>query len=580
MAKSTHSAPGGSAGLHALAWALLAAAAVGLYVSSYQGWGDPIIDLGRDLYLPSQILEGRVLYRDLLYNYGPAAPYLLAGAVALFGDGLRVFESFGILVGLATLGALYAVGVRLGGVLAGFSAALLFLVLSFFAASTWGCNFVLPYAYAATVGTAFATGSFALLLGYLYGGRSAPSLAWSVALLFAAVLSKPEVGFGIAAVHVLAWWAHQVPRRAVVLTLGAAALLGALFVAAFAARGGGEHALFAENLAKFAGDSGTAEFFKLVAGLDRPGPHLLRALTSAGKLGVVLLLAGFGGLALALAREKRYVRAAAAALALAACAALVWRWADVRLFQAAPLVALGALGYGLARDRKDPLVLLAAFVLFSAPRVVLQFHPMWYGFYLVVPSYPFLVYALGARAAARLPARRAAVAALAALAALLLGRFELAMARAYGDKTSVLVTSKGVMRDRPGGRVEAVAAFLDYAETRLAPARPSLVVMPEGVSLNYFTGMPNPTAYYLFTPPEVGSAEVEGRMVRELAAAAPDYLVLTSRDLSEFGRRGIGLDYALELGDWIRGAYDLERVFEGGGEEPWRLVLLRRRDAR
>ena len=69
-------------------------------------------------------------------------------------------------------------------------------------------------------------------------------------------------------------------------------------------------------------------------------------------------------------------------------------------------------------------------------------------------------------------------------------------------------------------------------------------------------------------------------MLRELEATRPELLLMTSRDLSEFGRRGIGLDYALELGEWIRGSYDLERVFEAAGDRPWRLLLLRRRDAK
>ncbi len=593
---------------HLLAWTVLSATGVALFISSFEGWGDPIIDLGRDLYIPSQLLEGRVLYRDLLYNYGPVAPYLLAGVVSVFGDGLGVFAAFGIFFGLATLGASYAVGNRLGGVPIGFSAAFLFLLLSFFANSTWGCNFVLPYSFAATVGTAFSMWSFFFLQRYLDGERadvdpkgrkhnadpkgrkrstdpkgrkrstdpSNTDLAWSVALLFAAMFSKLEIGFGIAAVHALAWWSHKIPRKAILLTLGSGALLALLFVATFAARGPTEHTLFGENLAKFAGDGESAAFFEVVAGLDRPGPRLLRALISAGQLGLLMLLAGFGGLAPELAKQRRWVAAAVAAAALAAGARLLWQWAEVPIFQATPLVILAVVGVCLVRDRKDPLLLLGAFAFFTGLRVLLRFHPMWYGFYLVVPAYLFVVYGLGVRAAEKLPARRTVVLALAVLALLLTWRFESAMWRSYRDKTSVLLTEKGSMRDVPDGLPETVAEFLDYAKTRLAPHKPKMVVMPEGVSLNYFTGFANPTAYYLFTPPEIGSAEVERRMIRELEATRPELLLLTSRDLSEFGRRGIGLDYALELGEWMRGSYELERVFE---VRSWRLVLLRRRDA-
>ncbi len=563
---------------HVIAGLVLAAVGAALFASSYQRWGHPIIDLGRDLYLPSQILEGRVLYRELLYNYGPLPPYLLALVVAVLGDTLPVFEGFGIAVGIATLGALYATGHRLGGCALGFSAALLFLVLSFFANSTWGCNFVLPYAYAATLGTALSLWSFYFLLRYLYDGRRGSSLAVSVGFLFGAVFAKQEVGLGIALLHGLAWWAHGVPRRSVLKILGLALVLGLVFVSAFAQRGPEEHALLAENLAKFVADPVSAPFFQMVAGLDRPQANLFRALESGARVAAVMLLAFFGSAVPRLVRQKRWGAGLASAAALGAGLWLVWSSADVRLFQATPLLALAVAGHQLVRNRRDPLLLLAAYTLFSAPRVLLQFHPMWYGFYLVVPAYAFLVYALGRRLAGPPDARPFVVAALVGLSLLTLWRFERAMWESHREMTIVLVTPKGTLRDYPVGRAEALQEFLDYAAERFGRGRPRMVVFPEGVSLNYFADVENPTAYYLFTPPEIGSPAVERRILDELHATRPEYVVITSRDVREFGRRQFGVDYALGLGAWIEQGYVLERGFGGGASGPWRLVLLRRRD--
>ncbi|MCP4204092.1 MAG: hypothetical protein GY769_19430 [bacterium] len=577
---------------HVVAWSLLVVTTALLFVSSFESWGEPIIDLGRDLYIPSQILEGRVLYRDLLYNYGPAAPYLLAAITALFGDALWVFAACGALTGVTAMVGLYGVGCALGGrgfrgAAVGFASAFLFLTLSFFTNSTGGANFVLPYSFAATFAAACSMGSFLLLLRHLYGARSPVSLSGSVLLLFAAVLSKQEIGLAIAAVHLLAWWAHRMPRKAILGTLASAALVAVLFLAAFAPREPHgdlealpEHGLFSENLTKFAGDSQSADFFKSVSGFDRPLENLVRTLVPVGKIALVLILAGVGVVATRFF-ERRYLGVVSAIALVALSAFLIWLWAEVRLFQATPVVAIVAMVGSLARDRRDPVLLLAAFAFLSGLRVLLQFHPMWYGFYLLVPSYAFVVYALGVRLPAALPHRfldrRATVAALAALALVLVGRFEMAMSRSHAEKTSTLITAKGMIRDYPTGRTESLNEFLDYAATRLAPENPTMVVLPEGVSLNYFTGFKNPTAYYLLTPVEIGSIEVERRMIRELDATKPDYLVTTSRDLSEYGRRGIGLDYAMELGDWIRASYDLERVFEADESEAWRVLLLKRR---
>jgi len=580
------SLPSGTRSLvpHLAAGSLLSILAVALFASSFEAWGHPIIDLGRDLYLPSQILDGRVLYRDLLYNYGPAAPYLLAALTALLGDALRVFEGVGLAIGAATLCALYGIGNRLGGVWTAFTSALMFLVLSFFANSTWGCNFVLPYSFAATLAIAGALWSFHWLHRYLFAGRQPRMLALSVAFLFLTLLSKQEVGIAIAGVHALAWWTHRVPRKAILATLGSGAFVGLLFVAVFWARTPAEHALFSENLTRFVGGDDTAGFFAGLAGVDRLGDNLLRSLAAAGKLSLVIALAGLGGPAARYFRGSRHAAAVTTALGLAAAALGIWRWADVRIFQGVPVLAAGALCYLMIKDRKDPLVLLSAFVLLTGSRVLLQYHPMWYGFYLAVPGYLFIAYVLIERlpkwSAARWLDRRATTGALIALALLVGWRFESAMLQSFRAKTGTLVTAKGSLRDDPGGRAETVSAFLEYVETEIASrggAPPTLVVLPEGVSLNYFTGFPNPTAYYLFTPIEISSPAVEARMIQELQSTRPEYLVMTSRQVTEYGRRGIGLDYAMELGAWIRRTYDLERLFEVAETGRWRLLLLKRR---
>jgi len=62
---------------------------------------DPIIDTGRDLYIPEQIRGGGVkLYRDILYYYPPLAPYLLALITAMTGSSLAAYTMIGAAIGL------------------------------------------------------------------------------------------------------------------------------------------------------------------------------------------------------------------------------------------------------------------------------------------------------------------------------------------------------------------------------------------------------------------------------------------------------------------------------------------------
>src|SRR6185436_19193189 len=57
---------------------LVVAVAIVALLQSWQRWLEPIIDTGRDLYIPEQLARGAKLYRDLRYQYPPLAPYLLA----------------------------------------------------------------------------------------------------------------------------------------------------------------------------------------------------------------------------------------------------------------------------------------------------------------------------------------------------------------------------------------------------------------------------------------------------------------------------------------------------------------------
>ncbi|NQU07977.1 MAG: hypothetical protein HQ583_05395, partial [Candidatus Abyssubacteria bacterium] len=547
-----------------------------LFMESYQRWGHPIIDLGRDLYLPSQILQGRVLYQELLYNYGPTVPYMLAGITAVFGDSLWVFVAVGLAIGVLTATALYAIGARLGGCATGFGSALMFLIYSFFANSTWGCNFVLPYSYSATLGAALGLWSFYFLYCYLYGERSPRSLAWSVVLLFAAVLTKHEIGMAVGLVHALSWWAHGIPRKTVAAIVGFGAVVGLLFLAAFAADDPGDHALLAENFLRYSKFT-EGLFFHRLGGLDQPTENMILTLKSSGQVAALILLASIAGAALPMIRQKKWIPVLAGIVAALACAWLVLRIADVRLFQAALPLALALTLYYAVRNRRDPLFLLSAFVALSALRIPLKFYPVWFGFYLVPPAFPFVIHALGVRATARLPGRRFVVFALGALAIVMLFRFQMSSSRSYRAMTSALVTPKGVLKDFPVGRAEAVADFLAYVEERFPEKKPTMVVFPEGVSLNYFTGMKNPTAYYLFIPPQISSPTVEERLLDELRAGQPEYIALTSRNTSEFGRKGFGVDYGLRVTAWINRAYSPERVFRGPEGTSWRLVLLRRR---
>ena len=65
-------------------------------------WGSFQIDNGRELYVPAEILKGKLLFRDLWYMYGPLAPYVKALLFWIFGVHLTVLYVFGLTLTFGT----------------------------------------------------------------------------------------------------------------------------------------------------------------------------------------------------------------------------------------------------------------------------------------------------------------------------------------------------------------------------------------------------------------------------------------------------------------------------------------------
>ena len=187
-----------------------------------------------------------------------------------------------------------------------------------------------------------------------------------------------------------------------------------------------------------------------------------------------------------------------------------------------------ALAYALARDRAGPLLLFAAFSVATTLRIPLAVSPVWYGFALVVPTYALIAYVC--RSAWWLP-----------LIALLCGRDLIEQQQRFAAKQFPIVSSRGTFYDWNADRARILNAFVAGLPGG------TLAVMPEGITLNYLT-----QTYHTFTPVETAYPEVERDIVRELTAHPPDRVAIVSRDVSEFGYRGFGLDYDQWIAAFLR----------------------------
>src|SRR5207253_11286613 len=110
---------------------------------------------------PGQPRLGPTLYAARRYQSPPLAPYLLAAITSFLGHSLLSYAIIGIGQSLIIAAGLWLALKRAASELAAFVATLFFIALSFTGASTWGANFVFPYAYGATLGVMFLVAALA-----------------------------------------------------------------------------------------------------------------------------------------------------------------------------------------------------------------------------------------------------------------------------------------------------------------------------------------------------------------------------------------------------------------------------------
>jgi hypothetical protein len=531
-----------------------------LFVVARQRSLEPIIDTGRDLYIPGAILDGKKLYRDLVYFYPPLVPYLLALLTRIVGRSLAAYSFIGAAIAAVVGITLYAVAKLVAGRLAAFVALLFFTGLNFTCTIGYGSNFLFPYAHEATFGVMFLLLTIFFLLRYAFEAASPANGAAVVLFSVLASWCKIELAAIVVVAVIAAVVVHRFPWRYALAYAGAMLLCISAASFFFADAPPARHWL-RDNIfpSTFIGGPAFYGFYARVFGLPRWRELLLDSAYGA------LVLCAFAGCLWVMERQSRR---AVITVALGALAILVAIGGDLHFFQAWTLLQLGLVIPAL-RGPRQPLATLLFFSAASSARIFLKLAPAWYGFVLTIPTYLLIVYVLFEY----LPERRLYSRRLSALwlafAVVIVARSVRQEVHDYQRKTAPVATRRGTFYEELS-RAAVLVPLLRAIET--SGAR-SLVVMPEGMALNYLTAVDTPLSYSTFTPIEAAHPVIEQRVLDELSARRPEVVAVVSRHVNEFGYRGFGVDYDLRLADFVRRQYTPIGRWENG--ENW-AVLLRR----
>ena len=581
------------------AWAPLARVGIIIIVGllmlwlSWRKWLEPIIDFGRELYIPWQLSVGEVLYRDIAYFNGPVSPYFNALLFKTFGVGLMTiaWANIAILVGVTFLihRLLCIVGSRLSAMLG----CVFFLVIFALAQllNTANYNFVCPYSHELTHG--FALSLLAIYLLYRYLDSSKAVFVGLVGVCLGLILlTKVEVfaaaALAMAVGSVLILWTERPVGLRILKLLGLFVggttlplLCFGVYFAMHMPLGQAFHSIFIAYGGLFSSDITAQKFYRVAMGIDQPGENLLLMLKVTGWY--LLLL---GPLAVAdyflrrFSARRKYLGPVAFVLGLG-LSAWLFRFVDWSSRSAIMPEFMRDLAYPLPlfmvimagvllvlmirckddvtrRNRYGLALVLSIFSLMMLFKIILNVRAYHYGFVLAAPATLLLIVALvhwlphllaGDSKQGGLVFKPVI---LAVLIVVLAGYFNNSRRR-YALKTYPLGKGSDAFMMHPWPKGPALRQALEYMDFRMEPGE-TFVIFPEGIMLNYLSRRPNPTTHISFMPAE-SALFGEDAMLDGLLQDPPDHVLVVPRSLAEYGFKAFGKDYCMKLSRWTNRNY-------------------------
>ena len=532
---------------------------------TWRKWGYLPIDSGREMYVPAAISEGRRLYFDLTYPYGPLIPYWHAALFRLFGIHLGVLIGAGVsVVGIAAL-LLYSVSRVFLPVWLSFAAVFAFLLE---ACQVDLFNYILPYSYAAAYGSMFAVLLLWLLLRF-------ESRYIAAAGLLAGLMMLTKLEFGVAGYAGLgcAIVIRSVQAKSIrTLVEGLYACIpGAILwlgIYGWYLHTAGADFFLGENLAMLPSSHFQQHFARLWN--EKTGlvlsPRVLALSAARG-------LSGFGVLAgcVVLAARSKLARWTLPLIALGLCGihlvAIGAQVANVARIDRLAVKVLhpvffnsGMIWVGLAvlvlaaRDKQPSAIVLCTTAMACGVRVLTRITPNGYSIYFDVLVYLVLLvglYRVSKQFSVDLDGAFGKV-----LAGILcLSMMTLTLEYYPIRSRSYMVSSdRGTLYATPevGKAFSQALVFLESAKQKSQ----RVVVMPEDTALYFFSGdflraTGAPSRWYIVTPQVLPPGEATAQYIQDLERAGIHYVIVSDRATPEFGLPIFGVDYGQQIFAWL-----------------------------
>jgi Dolichyl-phosphate-mannose-protein mannosyltransferase len=536
-------------------------------------WGNLVIDTGRELWLPAELLKGKILYKDIVSFYGFLPAYLIASFYKLFGVSINTLAYTGIALTLIVSFTVYRIARFFLD--QGFSTLLVINFLFVFAfghyATSGIFNFILPYTFASTFFMAFTALSLYFFLKLIFSENKKNLLIWSL-FLTAAFLCRLESALAVWPGFLLSGFILAVRQpKAERLKLFVYLLLplfltvlcyGLFFMSTHT------FSTFKETFMGSIKAVGNTPISKEWSGLDNIPSSLSKISTS-----FLLHIAIFLGIAMSyrIASRSGNEDTASAQTIIPLLVTflfvmvlkqfyvyeLQYRCLTLVLFCGTFVYFFQALNR-TSTHRSLGLLTLFTISFLVTYRIFLAPSPYQYGFVLLtlplICYYIFFTDLLKTALEERFKIPSGLLhAAIAGFLIFMIVPFWKHSSNMYASHDKVTATSRGDIYYYSNEQSDIFWKSVNYLKKN-TPGNSAVVVFPEGVGINFFAGRATPLRHHSFMPHDI-KLFGEEKILSEIKSAKIDYIVIISRDTGEFGPASFGVDYAKKIQKWIDDNY-------------------------
>ena len=514
-------------------------------------YGNILLDIGREIYYPQRILEGKILYKDLFNIYGPLSYLLNALLYKIFSPNLAVLYFSGILCSFGIVTGIYLIAKKF---LSGF----LSLSIGIFTIITGVCathlfNFTFPYSWAMLYGTVGFVYSVWALIKYKTENKL-PYLYLSSLLAGFCVCNKYD--FYIYALLLLVIVLFTKNKRAILSCFTCFLIFPSIFGLNLFVQGLRLNDLFAA--AKDIKDvvyAPTLHYFYTIQGI-----YFHKKILNLWLINILKTGFGFAGLLLGYKLTEKNKIAGYIVCAIFAVLIAVFTQPISFMFLV-PLLILTAIGACLKLKDNMPVILLLFCALSVCAKCFWALHPLNYGNYfiaIIFTAFLAVVFTFADKKYEKI----AAIGLLAVGLNFLANSF---MNRSY--LTTKVSTPKGAIYTYEKN-AQTANTVISYLKDNNAQ---SALIFPEGLLINFLADV-KADDYYNSLIPLYSESFGEHAFINHIKQSKPEYVVFNSLSMKEYSYDKICDSYATHICQYVLDNYTQVKDVDDG----FRYIMFKR----